>query len=72
MVGGIKRIASLYSKAIATRKGSDAAEGLERDLEVDPRVEGRVEARRSHHRLYLHRRLSYLPLTHPLRRRRYR
>ena len=69
MVGGIKRIAALYSKATATRKGSDAAEGLERDLGVDPRVEGRVEARRGHRRLYLCRHLSYLLLTHPLRRR---
>jgi len=46
--------------------------GLGRDLRVDPGVEGRVEARRGHRRLYLRRRLSYLPLTHPLRRSRYR
>ena len=72
MVGGIKRIASLYTKVIATRKGSDAARGPRRDLGVDLGVEGRVEARRGHRHLYLHRRLSYLPLTHPLRRRRYR
>ena len=67
MVGGTKRIASLYSKATSTRKGSDAAEGsgkrpklrdLGRDLGVDPGVEGMVEARRGHRRLYLCRRLS--------------
>ena len=46
--------------------------GPGRDLGVDPRVEGRVEARRGHRRLYLHHRLSYLLLTHPLRWRRYR
>jgi len=46
--------------------------GLGGDLGVDPGVEGRVEARRGHRRLYLHHRLSYLLLTHPLRWRRYR
>ena len=30
MVGGTKRIVSLYSKATTTRKGSDAAEGSEK------------------------------------------
>ena len=41
----MRRIMSLYSKATVTRKGSDAAEGLGRDLRVDPGVEGRVKAR---------------------------
>ena len=68
----MRRITSLYSKATATSKGSDVADGLGRDLRVDPGVEGRMEARRGHRLLYLRRRLSYLPLTHPLRRRRYR
>ena len=45
--------------------------GPGRDHEVDPGVEGRVEARQGHSRLYLHYGLSYLPVTHPLRRRRY-
>ena len=41
----MRRITSLYSKATATSKGSDVADGLGRDLRVDPGVEGRVEAR---------------------------
>ena len=42
MVGGIKRIASLYSKATATRKGSDAAEGSGKRPQGRPRGRGKT------------------------------
>ena len=41
MVGGTKRTASLYSKATATRKGSDAAEGSRKRPRGRPRGQGK-------------------------------
>ena len=42
MVRGTKRIASLYSKATATRKGPDAAEGSGKRPRGRPRGRGKV------------------------------
>ena len=41
MVGGTKRIASLYSKATATHKGSDVAEGSRKRPQGRPRGQGK-------------------------------
>ena len=41
MVDGIKRITSLYSKATATLKGSDAAEGSRKRPQGRPRGRGK-------------------------------
>ena len=41
MVGGIRRITSLYSKVTATRKGSDAAEGSGKRPRGRPRGRGK-------------------------------
>ena len=41
MVGGIKRTTSLYSKATATRKGSDAAKGSEKRPRGRPKGRGK-------------------------------
>ena len=41
MVGGMMRITSLYSKATATLKGSDAAEGSEKRPRGRPKGQGK-------------------------------